>query len=142
MKLSDRPLKPGRHWVAPQATATEVADSVVTTWQEIQSVLSPVIGVRGVTVLYERSLRLAAASVPWLAGVPRCSQTEMDLAALRAALLERGIADAAQVGNALFLACQGLLAGLLGATLADRLLGAVWTGSSDSPPGSSAQASP
>ena len=144
MTFSDRAPRPGKHWVAPQATAAEVvADSVVNTWQDIQSALSPIIGVRGVTALYERSLLLAAASMPWLASVPRGSPTEMDLAALRAGLLERGLPEAAQVGNAVFLACQGLLAGLLGANLADRLLAPVWTGSAGSASGSSsAGASP
>lgn len=131
MSLSDRPVEPQRHWIAPQAAAEEVADSVVATWQDIRAALSPVIGERGVTALYDRSLRLSTISTPWLARVRSASQTEMDLDALHAVLLEQSIAEAAHVGSALFLSCQGLLSGLLGAALADRLLGPVWSSHSD-----------
>lgn len=126
MSLSDRVVEPKGHWIAPQSTAEDVAHSVVATWQDIHAALSPIIGERGVTALYDRSLGLSTLSTPWLTRVRSTSRTEMDLAALHAVLLEHGVAEAAHVGTALFLSCQGLLSGLLGAALADRLLGPVW----------------
>ena len=41
-------------------TAGQVADVLVSTWQAIDASLSPVIGHRGVAMLYKRSLYLTA----------------------------------------------------------------------------------
>jgi hypothetical protein len=105
-------------------------------WGEIDAALHPVIGHRGVAALYHRSLTLCAASHPWLriadAGVPAA----VDPAALCVALEEQAAAEALAGATALLHAFHELLASLVGASLTDRLLRAVWA---QSPRASSAQ---
>jgi len=122
--------------VTDGADAGQVADAVVAIWLEIDQVLHPIIGQRGVAALYNRSLHLAAVTYPWLAIDKPGFPVQVDPSALRSALAQRTAAEAAVGGNALFHAFHELLASLVGASLTDRLLRSVWTHSS---PGSTAQ---
>ena len=106
------------------AGAGQVADLVEAAWQQITAALAPVIGQRGVGALYRRSLHLASASHPWLAAAQAGS--EMDLAALRAQLVQRNATEAAAAGAALLLSFHGLVGSLIGPALSGQLLGGVW----------------
>jgi hypothetical protein len=89
--------------------------------------LAPVIGVRGVDVLFRRSLHLTSARFPWLvvAGDEAAGAAAL-LAALEARLTNRAPDVAAEASRALLVTFVELLAGIIGEPLTDRLLGAVW----------------
>jgi hypothetical protein len=48
--------------------AALIADAIVSTWQLIDTALSPIIGHGGVAALYKRSLYLTGRVHPWLVG--------------------------------------------------------------------------
>lgn len=109
------------------ASAGQVADLVDSAWEQIAAALAPVIGQRGVAALYKRSLHLATASHAWLtAAQGGGSLAEMDLAALRAQLVQHSGAEAAAAGAALLLSFHGLVGSLIGPALSGQLLGEVW----------------
>jgi hypothetical protein len=131
-----RPMKPERErrpWPTPladrvteDASAEQVAEAIAALWQEIDQALHPIIGHRGVAALYHRSLHLTAAAYPWLAIGHRGLTAEVDPSALTTVLAQRGAAEAAAGGAALFQSFRELLTSLVGASLTDRLLRSVW----------------
>ena len=107
------------------ADAGQIAAAVTTAMGAIETNLRPIIGKGGVVAMYRRSLLLVASSQPWLTGSDS-SSNEIDLAALRSLLAERGAADAAQAGAALLQTFFDLLDSLVGKSLSERLLRNVW----------------
>jgi hypothetical protein len=116
------------HRVAEGADAGQIADALCATWQAIEVALAPIIGSRGVAALYRRSLYLTGASHPWLAGLQEDAQGSLDLAALKPVFSRQSRADAIAGGDALLQNLDQLLASLIGASLAERLLRSVWAG--------------
>jgi hypothetical protein len=108
------------------ADAEQVADVILTVWQEIDQALNPIIGHRGVAALYNRSLNLTAARYPWLAAGHQGVLAAVDLGALKAALAQRAPAEAAVGGCALLQSFHALLCSLVGASPTGRLLVSVW----------------
>ena len=106
-----------------------IADATVMLWQEIDTVLSPVVGKQGVAALYRRSLHVTAAAWPWLAGLSVDVAPSLDLDPLKAALSQQSSAHAAAAGGALLRTFHELLASLIGPSLTDQLLRSVWEGS-------------
>ena len=79
--------------VASGASAEAVALAWLLLWQAVERALIPIVGVRGVAALFNRSLRLAAeAGHPWLD--PRRAEpgSRVDAPALQARLAQRGSA--------------------------------------------------
>ena len=114
--------------VASGASAEAVALAWLLLWQAVERALIPIVGVRGVAALFNRSLRLAAeAGHPWLD--PRRAEpgSRVDAPALQARLAQRGSAEALAGGDALLKSFDSLLASLVGESLTERLLGAVWS---------------
>ena len=109
-----------------RANAAQVADATVAVWRDVDAALNSVIGVRGVAALYRRSLFLQRLACPWLATALTTSATAMDLAALNAALAQQDSAVAAAVGGATLQTFYELLTNLVGPSLTERLLRAVW----------------
>jgi hypothetical protein len=133
--------KAGRPWPAPlggrvaeDASAEQIADAIVALWQEIDQSLHPIIGHRGVAALYGRSLHLTTADYPWLAVGHQGTPAAVDPSALKAALAQQAAAEAAAGGIALFESFHDLLASLIGASLAGRLLHSVWARSAGASP--------
>jgi len=114
------------HRIGDDASAEQIAEAVVSTWQGIEAALSPVIGKRGVAALYERSLYLSGLSHPWLAATREGVQTTVDLPALKSALSQQSSANAAAAGGTLLQTVYELLASLIGPSLTERLLHPVW----------------
>lgn len=112
--------------LVPGATPAQVADAVEAQWRAVGAALQPIIGHRGVSALYHRSRALAAVRHPWLREQGTGALTEADPAALRAAIEQRSSAEAAAGCGAHLTAFRDLLSGLIGASLTDRLLDAVW----------------
>ncbi len=119
-----------RRWEA----AGHVAETMVSAWQGIDVVLSPIIGQRGLALLYKRSLHITARTHPWLKGMDEGSQASMDLAALEAVFARQSSAEAAAAGGALLQTFHELLSSLIGASLTERLLRPVWDTFSSGPP--------
>ncbi|NDK38467.1 hypothetical protein DT603_06375 [Pseudoxanthomonas gei] len=84
--------------------------------------LAPIIGDRGVSALYRRSLLLAAREVAGAEGFHRTADASDDYATLQSALAQQSGADAATLGQALFRHLYIILASLIGEALTGRLL--------------------
>jgi hypothetical protein len=115
-------------------TAGQVADAMASTWQDIDAVLSPIIGQRGVAMLYKRCLYLIAPAHPWLAGMHEGGHAPLDLAALRSAFAQQSSTSAAAAGGAFLQTFHELLSSLIGPSLTERLLRAAWAHFSSGPP--------
>lgn len=115
-------------------TAGQIADTMVSTWQAIDAALSPIIGQRGVAMLYKRSLYLTGPPHPWLAGMHEGSLATMDLAALKSVFARQSSTQAATAGGALLHTFRELLSSLIGPSLTERLLRPVWAPFSSGPP--------
>ena len=108
------------------ADAAQIAVAVLGIWEEIDDALTPIVGPLGVVALYRRSVHLAAAQHPWLAGRDDGVLTDTDPAVLKSVLAQRSSAEAAAGGNAFLHTFHGLLANLIGPSLTARLLRSVW----------------
>ncbi len=115
-------------------TAGHVAETMVSAWQGIDAALSPIIGQRGLALLYKRSLHITGRAHLWLAGLHEGSQASMDLAALEAVFAQRSSAEATAAGGVLLQTFHELLSSLIGAALTERLLRPVWDTFSSGPP--------
>ncbi|MGH8084818.1 MAG: hypothetical protein ACREPV_06040 [Lysobacter sp.] len=109
------------HRVETGADAQQIADAIVSTWREIDTALSPVLGPQAVALLYQRSICLAAGSRPWLAEICESGQTLVP-EALKAAFAQQSTDTAAASGYELLQAFHGMLASLVGLPLTERLL--------------------
>ena len=113
----------------PAVDVAAVADLAVTTWQAFEAALTPVIGPRGVVALYKRSLYLASTDFPWLRSVHDEVLGPGEFDALRAALMRQRSATAAAAQVALLQSFHSVLNHLIGESLTERLLQAVWDNS-------------
>ena len=120
--------------LAKSAYAAQSGATTAAIWRQIETALAPIIGQRGVAALYQRSLHLAAASHPWLAGVHQGAQATMDLALLESAFARQDSAEAAAAGRVLLRTMEELLASLIGGALSERLLRSALTPSATEPP--------
>lgn len=121
--------------VASDADPTQIAAAVLAIWTEIDDALTPIVGPLGLVALYRRTVHLAAAQHPWLAGRDEGVLTDTDPAVLKSVLAQRSSAEAAAGGNAFLHTFHELLASLIGPSLTARLLRSVWE-----PPSSGAAA--
>ena len=103
-----------------------VANTMVWTWKDINVVLVPLVGQRGVAALYNRSLYLTAKAFPWLTIVPADIEAPIDLDALEALLNQQGVAAATEGSAALLRTFHKLISTLIGQSLTERLLLPVW----------------
>lgn len=102
-----------------------IADGLVSLWREIDAVLCPIIGQRGVAALYQRSLHLASQTYPWLLSAHDRNQTSIDLTDLNALLIQQQRVDLIESGGILFKTFHELLVSLVGPSLTERLLRSV-----------------
>jgi hypothetical protein len=115
-------------------TAVQVAEVLVSTWQAIDAALSPVIGHRGVAMLYMRSLHVTRTAHPWLTATPEDEVAAMDLATLKSVFVQQSGTHAIAAGGALLQTFHELLSSLIGPSLTERLLRPVWAPFSSGPP--------
>lgn len=116
------------------ADAVQIADAIVLIWQEIDVALTPIIGHRGLAMLYKRSLHLTVSRHPWRAGAHEGALAAMDLSILKSVLVQRASADAAATGGVLLQTFHELLTTLVGPSLTKTLLRSIWANAaSDSP---------
>lgn len=119
---------------AAGADVAQIADAIVSIWQQVNVALSPIIGQGSVAVLYMRSLHLINSTHPWLEGEHGELHTSMDLPTLRARLLQQSSQEAATTGGVLFQTFHELLASLIGPSLTEQLLRSVWANPLSGPP--------
>jgi len=118
---------------AESGDARRIADAAVAVWRAVDAALYPVIGQRGSSALYKRSLHLASAHYPWLEAAYGGALEPGDFASLAAALAQQTPVQAAAAQDALLQTFHDLLADLIGRSLTQRLLQAVWDSSSKGP---------
>jgi hypothetical protein len=103
-----------------------ICDATAATWRLVEAQLVPVIGTRGLDVLFKRALHQTTSAFPWLAtAVDRGGRAGL-LPSLIACLATQRTAAATEAASALLLAFAELLATLIGESLTERLLGPVW----------------
>jgi hypothetical protein len=103
-----------------------IAGKLARVLHDIEAVLTPILGGRGVAALVQRSLHLARATHPWLAEPIEVAQPGIDLHALESSFARHEAAEAASAALALLHSFHELLASLVGRPLAERLLEPVW----------------
>lgn len=108
------------------AGARQVADKAAQTWADLAAALTPVIGQRGVAALYWRCLHLCRPAHPCLAELVRGEDALLDLAPLTTVLAAQAADASAAVAADLLQTLHELLVSLIGPSLTERLLGAVW----------------
>jgi len=101
--------------------AAAIAAAAVASWVSVQSRLAPIIGEDGFRVLFARSLHRARQHHPWLARQP--VPGDWPYAMLQASLESRAPQEAKEGSLTLRESFNGLLNALIGAELAQRLLG-------------------
>lgn len=122
------------HRVGPDAEIARIAQAIVSTLQDMDAALTPIIGQQGVAALYRRSLHLCASQHPRLASTCDSVQASQDPTTLNSVLVEQSEADAWFFGEALLMTYYELLTTLIGPSLTARLLRGVWEPSlSDTP---------
>ena len=131
---SRRLTAPLTHRVAEGADSRQIAAAINALWTDIETALQPIVGRRGVTALFKRTLHLAAARHPWLAPLKASSDDAADAAQLTALFAAQPAAQAVEAGGAFFELFRELLATLIGVPLSERLLHAAWSNSSSAAP--------
>lgn len=106
--------------------AVRLAAAAFSLWTEVDGNLSPIIGERGMAVLFKRSLYLCRDQYPCLSDVYKDELQPGDYAALRTVLTRQTSSTAAAAQDALLLSFDELLTSLIGASLTERLFGFVW----------------
>jgi hypothetical protein len=111
--------------------ANAISEATATTWRLVEAQLRPVIGARGLDVLFRRALHQSMTAFPWLAASMNRGGSAGPLPGLMACLATQQTAAAAEAANALMLAFTELLATLIGESLTERLLAPVWARASE-----------
>jgi hypothetical protein len=115
---------------APQPSARPDSDATlqeaaVATWLAVHSALVPIIGQGGFIALHKRCIHLAMADHPWLAASAQGTEGPGDFQTMLQALQQQSPAEAAAAHTRLLQSLQAVLSNLIGASLVQRLLGAV-----------------
>jgi len=114
----------------PDTNATP--EAIAATWRLMEAQLAPVIGARGLDVLFRRAQHQTVTTFPWLAASVDRGGSTGPLPSLMACLATQHAAAAAEAACALLSTFTELLATLIGESLTERLLAPVWA-----PPGPS-----
>ena len=119
------------------ADPVQIALLSVAIWRAIHADLAPIVGQRGVSALYERSLHTTAVNFPWLNAARDATRDTTpgfgEFEALREALSHQPGTVSAAANDALFTSFFELLSSLIGESLAGRLLSAVRDNTSGGP---------
>ena len=105
--------------------SSEFAGAAASTWQAIDAALSPVVGRRGVVMLYQRSVHRAGATVQSLMVARDDAMQPGDFGPLRALLAALPLTEATAANDTLLQTFYDLLSSLIGPSLTERLLRSV-----------------
>lgn len=112
--------------VQDEGSADQIAAACGALCTELDAVLAPIIGPRGVVALIQRSLHLASAVHPWLSARQPGGPSKLDSATFVSLLAQRSSDDAAAAADTFLQTFHGLLASLIGGSLTERLLRTAW----------------
>lgn len=122
------------HRIEQGAKATQIAATIISVVQEIDTVLCPIIGNRGVAALYRRSLYLTGPAHPWLADTHESVQTIMNLEDVKSIFAQQSNTNLIAAGGSAFLQTfYELLSSLVGNSLTERIFRPVWSHSLSGP---------
>jgi hypothetical protein len=110
--------------VSPDADA--IAEATFIIWNLVEGKLAPVIGMKGVDVLFRRSMHLTTFSFPWLASAEVHTDNASLFASIKARLASGETDASTEAGCTFLLILTELLTTLIGESLTWRLLGTVW----------------
>jgi hypothetical protein len=113
------------HQFPEDSDAVAIAGAFVRVMDDIRTVLTPVVGSRGVTALLQRSLQLASHQFPSIPP-PSGSEEVVDLPALQAALAAQDPAAARAAVDGALNSFHDLLTSLIGVPLTERMFVSVW----------------
>lgn len=107
--------------------AGAVANATLELWNQVAALLAPVIGTRGVDVLFSRSLYLTGSVFPLLV-IAAGDQRDMAdlLGGVNARLASCETNEAIEASHALLVTFTELLATLIGESLTEQLLRPAW----------------
>lgn len=105
------------------ADTVEIAGVLAREFQAIELLLTPILGAGDLALLYRRSLYQARANHPWLTEPSELAQPTAGMV-LKSAFEGRDPADAAAAATVLLQSFLDVLDGMIGHSLAERLLGA------------------
>jgi len=111
---------------AESTDAVRISEIAVSIWDGVGVALSPIIGQTGVAALFKRSVYLTRIAHPCLSVVCESALPSEELALLQEVLAQQGRIEAVAVNLALLQSFNELLVSLIGASLSERLLRAVW----------------
>lgn len=114
------------HRVGQGADHAQVADAIVATLQAIDTALAPIIGRKGVTALFRRSLHLCEPSYPDIVDALDSVSDQTDYSRLISLIETRTQEEALLFGEQLLRTLYQLLTTLIGVSLTARLLDAVF----------------
>lgn len=120
------------HYVGTSPDPDTVAEATFIIWNLVAIRLTPVIGSKGVDILFRRSLHLTTFTFPWLAMAETYEDTPSLLSTTKARLASRETIDSTEAGCALLITFTELLKTLIGESLTGRLLGTIWVSRSPS----------
>jgi len=121
------------HLAERGADPSEIAAAATAIWRAIYAELSRIIGSRGMYALYERSLHSARTSFPWLGVVHDTGRHSGEFDGLREALSLQSATVGAAANTLLLEIFCDQLSNLVGESLTERLLAAVWDNTSSGP---------
>ena len=121
----EAPLAKSRQRADSTSDSNAIAAATVETWRQIAAQLGPVIGARGVEVLFDRALHRIGAPFPWLATTENPGDSGSMLQNLKAQLASQPTAVATRVSSELFTSFTELLENLIGKSLTERLIAPV-----------------
>ena len=114
------------HLFQQASDTVAIAGELVRIIADIEAVMAPILGVRGVSALYQRCVHLTRAHHRWLGDAAEVAQSSIDLPALASAFTSQSPAEATAAAHALLHSFHDLLASLIGHALSARLLDPVW----------------
>jgi hypothetical protein len=109
-------------------SAGATAEATAATWRLVAAQLAPVIGARGLEVLFSRALHMTSTTYRWLAVSEGRGGSADQLPSLAECLARQDPATAAEASHKLLLTFTDLLTALIGESLTTRLLAPVFAG--------------
>lgn len=110
------------HLITVDKDAAQFADTAVLVWRELDAVLTPLLGRRGVAALFYRSLSKTRAQHPVLERLDGQGAVLLDFTAFESLLEQQCLSNAIAIHNTLLRSFYGLLRSLIGAPLTQQLL--------------------
>lgn len=109
-----------------QASSDHLANVISATCLEISEVLDPVLGKKGVSALFQRSLNHTSKAHPWLAAMGEDMHALVNIESLKAILSLQSPKSAAVGGTDFLMSFCQLLSSLIGPSLTEQLLQPIW----------------